>query len=399
MTLLLYLLALAGFGWCAYWTYTYFFDTEPPHIDLFGVTECGSYASEVSLVVELTHDYKVADVSAWVDEVPIVTRSPIRAREVAYPLTLDTRSLSSGVHTLCVEARDATYARNVTREHVSFYVDNTPLYAAFVTHDTENKVWQGRTLHVQFQLNKPIKRAVAYALSREHPCTPEVDHSNVYECFIPIPSDTTPNEYLMRVHIEDFVGNTTTLERPYHVAEYPFKQQKLNVQSSRKPEHDDSVRSDAELENDIYWYTHASEQRKMWHGPFFVPCDIQGISTEFGTMRTTQQYGKYRHDAIDVLAPPRTVVWACQDGVIVIKDTFERSGNTVVIDHGCGVLSLYFHLNSFADIQSGQHILRGKPIGYLGKTGYASGYHLHWEVRVQNIPVDPMEWTQQRMST
>ena len=65
----------------------------------------------------------------------------------------------------------------------------------------------------------------------------------------------------------------------------------------------------------------------------------------------------------------------------------------MVLDHGYGVLSMFFHLEDFADIQVGQKVRKGNPIGTLGKTGYATGYHLHWEMRVNNIAIDPMQWT------
>jgi len=392
--MLFMLLSIGCAGWIGYWAYMYFFDTHTPYVMMAGIEDYGSYAGEIPCAIEMGDEYKVSDLSVWLDEAPLATRHPVNARESTYPLTIDTRNLSQGQHTLSVAARDGTYRRNRSEEVRTFYVDNAPLYAAFVTKEDVSKVFQGHTLHIQFQVNKPIKQAHVATLSHRYPCVPEVDHSHIYECFVPIPSDAHPNEYLLDVHIEDHVGNTTSLERAYHIVDYPFKQQKLNIAAPRSAKEDPTVRSDAELENDLYWYTQNSPHRKLWHGAFFVPCDMQGVSTEYGTLRTTQQYGKYRHDALDILAPPRSVVWASQDGVVVVKDTFERSGHTVVIDHGCGVLTMYFHLDDFAHIDVGQTILRGKPIGYLGKSGYASGYHLHWELRVHNVAVDPMEWTQ-----
>jgi murein DD-endopeptidase MepM/ murein hydrolase activator NlpD len=69
------------------------------------------------------------------------------------------------------------------------------------------------------------------------------------------------------------------------------------------------------------------------------------------------------------------------------------TGNTVVLDHGLGVFTLYCHLEDFTDIEVGDSVKKGNPIGRLGMTGYASGYHLHWELRINNISVDPFEWT------
>ena len=70
------------------------------------------------------------------------------------------------------------------------------------------------------------------------------------------------------------------------------------------------------------------------------------------------------------------------------------SGNTVVLEHGMGVHSHYYHLNDFAEIEVGDVIGKGVKIGRMGKTGYATGYHLHWEVRIDNVAVDPLEWTE-----
>ena len=89
---------------------------------------------------------------------------------------------------------------------------------------------------------------------------------------------------------------------------------------------------------------------------------------------------------------PRSVVWAPQDGIVVMKDRFAPSGNTVIVDHGLGILSLFYHLEDFADIEVGQKVAQGNPLGTIGKTGFATGYHLHWEMRINNTPVDPLQW-------
>ena len=114
--------------------------------------------------------------------------------------------------------------------------------------------------------------------------------------------------------------------------------------------------------------------------------------SEYGVQRITQEKGCYAHKAIDMIAMPKAVVWAPQNGNVIVKDRFAESGNTVVIDHGLGVFSLLFHLEDFADINVGNKIRRGNPVGRMGKTGYASGYHLHWEMRVNNVHVDPDQW-------
>jgi len=136
-----------------------------------------------------------------------------------------------------------------------------------------------------------------------------------------------------------------------------------------------------------------SPKQKLWRGTFCLPIDVARITCDFGTIRTTQEKGRYVHKALDLINLPRSVVWATQAGVIVLKDRYEDTGNTIIIDHGFGLLSLFYHLEDFAAVDVGQTIAQGNPIGTIGKTGYATGYHLHWEMRLNNIAIDPMQWT------
>jgi murein DD-endopeptidase MepM/ murein hydrolase activator NlpD len=131
----------------------------------------------------------------------------------------------------------------------------------------------------------------------------------------------------------------------------------------------------------------------LWRGLFCTPIDIIKTTCDYGTIRTTQRKGRYAHKAVDVINTPGCVVWAPQDGMIAMKERFAYTGNTIVIDHGWGIVSIFCHLEDFAKISVGDRIAQGNPIGTMGKTGYATGYHLHWEMRIGNTPVDPLQWT------
>ena len=69
-------------------------------------------------------------------------------------------------------------------------------------------------------------------------------------------------------------------------------------------------------------------------------------------------------------------------------------GKVVIIDHGLGVFSSYYHLSEMA-VEAGQEVERGHPVGKVGSTGLSTGSHLHWEIRVGGVYVDPLRWTQQ----
>jgi murein DD-endopeptidase MepM/ murein hydrolase activator NlpD len=387
------LATLPFLAWTGYTLYRYFFDTSSPQVVLTGIQNNGCYAGDVTCVLHGRDDYKVYDITVQLDGKILVPHHKVNKKEFEYAFTIGTKNLPNGKHALAIAVQDASFNRNTTYQDLNFLVDNTPLQAALVKTDSDFKVFQGRTLHIQFQANKEIQEAVVHALGGNYYCVQEAPNSLVYECFIPIKTDETPNEYLLSIDIADKVGTTTTLETKFHVVMYPFKKQNLSISKEKKQAEEELSLNHKLLEEALESASKQSPFKKLWQGVFFVPCEVKGISTEFGTMRTTQERGKYAHNAIDILGTPKTVIWASQEGTVVIKDRFALSGNTVVVDHGLGVLTLYYHLDSFSDIEVGDHIKKGEPIGRLGMTGYASGYHLHWELRVQNIAVDPMQWT------
>jgi murein DD-endopeptidase MepM/ murein hydrolase activator NlpD len=388
-------LFLIGFFIAAFFTwksYHYFFDKQNPIISLIGIEDKGYYANEVQCVLHAQDSYKISDISVWLDGKLLINKFKINSSSCEHPFYISTRTLSNGVHTLKAEAVNGTYHQGKTTKEVSFFVDNVPLQAAFIRPETDYKVFQGRTLHIQFQINKEIKSAIVNALSTSYPAFREAKNSPVYECFIPIACEEIPNEYIVTVTIIDNVGNTLTLEAKFQVVAFQFKKQSLHIDPVKAQKEREAAAAGAQLEADLERLAPQSPQQKLWQGIFYPPIDIKAITTEYGTIRTTQERGRYAHKAVDVINTPKSVVWATQDGIVVIKERYAFSGNTVVIDHGYGVFSLFFHLDSFADIKVGDPIKRGNPIGTLGKTGYATGDHLHWEMRINNIPVDPMQW-------
>lgn len=386
------LLIVGIFAFVGWHGYYFFFDTTQPVITFCGIEQDGYYTGDIQCSVVTN---KRGDLSVWLDDNPLIDQFALSNKEKPYPFAIPTRTMTNGEHAISIEFIDGTYNKYKTKMSKNFYVDNVPLQAAFIKSDAEYKVLQGRTLHVQFQTNKEVERATVRALSNTYDCYPESNHSSVYECFIPISCEENPNEYLFSVEVADRVGNQLSLDNKFQIIPFPFKRSNLSVDAAYVLAEKEKGISHQELERKLEELALASPKKKLWRGSFCAPIDIQRVTTDFGTVRTTQERGRYMHKAVDVVSSPRSVIWATQSGVVVLKDRFELSGNTVVIDHGCGILSLFYHLDDFADIAVGQKITKGNPIGTLGKTGYAQGYHLHWEKRVNNIPVDPMQWTKE----
>ncbi|MGA7258891.1 MAG: M23 family metallopeptidase [Terracidiphilus sp.] len=97
------------------------------------------------------------------------------------------------------------------------------------------------------------------------------------------------------------------------------------------------------------------------------------------------------HSGIDIDAPWGTPVRAAGDGVVIATDQGAGYGREITIDHGHDLTTIYGHLSSIA-IVPGEHVTRGQIIGYVGQTGRATGPHLHYEVRVHNVPVNPHKY-------
>jgi murein DD-endopeptidase MepM/ murein hydrolase activator NlpD len=100
--------------------------------------------------------------------------------------------------------------------------------------------------------------------------------------------------------------------------------------------------------------------------------------------------GKF-HTGIDIEAPWGTPVRASADGEVSGASMGAGYGREVVLDHGHSFLTVYGHLSSVA-VVAGQRVIRGQVIGYVGQTGRATGPHLHYEVRINNVPVNPHKY-------
>jgi len=389
---ILILTVLVVGGWFGWKAYNFFFDTKIPTVHLLGLEDNQYCCADVQCLAGVD---KKGEMSVWLDNKPLISKFKITSAHQEHPFTIPSRTIANGKHNLKLSFVDNTYKKNKATVECDFYVDNVPLQAAFVQPEAEYKVLQGRTLHLQIQVNKKIESAKATALSNEYSCFPETKNSSIYETFIPVPCEETPNEYLVSIDIQDKVGNTLKLENKFQIVPYPFKKQRLRVSSKKLEEEKELGKNENDLNTMIADITDSSAQEKMWKGAFCTPIEIATTTCAFGTIRTTQEKGKYQHKAVDICNTPKSVVWASQNGIVAIKERFVDSGNTVIVDHGCGVLTMYFHLDDFADITVGDKVAQGNPIGTIGKTGYATGYHLHWELRVNNTPVDPMQWTKQ----
>jgi murein DD-endopeptidase MepM/ murein hydrolase activator NlpD len=119
---------------------------------------------------------------------------------------------------------------------------------------------------------------------------------------------------------------------------------------------------------------------------------VQGpIGSSFGEREDPINGEGAFHPGIDIDAPYGTPVRAAADGDVTGQQMGSGYGRQIVLDHGHDVVTLYGHLSAIA-VVPGQHVSRGQVIGYVGQTGRATGPHLHYEVRVHKVPVNPHKY-------
>jgi murein DD-endopeptidase MepM/ murein hydrolase activator NlpD len=394
--LLLTVLGMGGFlGW------NYYADLSkamPPTLEVTGLNHDSGISQDTQIILKGYDARKVASLQVLVDENPLIEPISLGKKSFSVPVTLLVKNFPQGKHTLMVQMTSTDPSQPKTRIEVPFHVDTMTLQAVLTKNGADARVYQGRTLHVEFQANKEIQEATLKTLSQSYSCYLQSQRGFIYECFVPIDCEEVAQEYPFAIDIRDWAGNTMQLEGTFAVIPFPFKKQVLRVDTQKIQEENALGRPEQELEDTIVTLSKNSPRKKLWHGRFIAPLDLKDpkqVTSDFGVIRATQERGLSQHKALDLVAAPKSVVWAPQDGILVLKERFAHSGNTVALDHGYGLISLFFHLDEFADsMQVGQMLKKGKPIGTVGKTGYATGYHLHWEMRVNTVPVEPLEWTQ-----
>ncbi len=192
-------------------------------------------------------------------------------------------------------------------------------------------------------------------------------------------------------------GQIVTLEMRLRVADAQYGSQNLMLASDKaKLLEDENVRAteDQIISDTVSMFT----ENKLWEDGFGHPISMNYITTRFGMRRTYngRDYLTF-HGGVDFGASEGTPIYAPAAGVVVMSKTLDIRGTTTIIDHGVGVYTGYWHQQE-SKVSVGQELAYGELIGYVGNTGLSTGPHLHWEVWVNGIQVNPLEWIDQEIN-
>jgi len=140
-------------------------------------------------------------------------------------------------------------------------------------------------------------------------------------------------------------------------------------------------------------FSQRTAPRFLWKGPFLrLPGKTEASFADYRTyLYGGQPVDHQTHLGFDLAGSEHMPVRAANDGVVVFAGYFGIFGNAVVIDHGCGIQSLYGHMSSIA-VKEGDQVRNLQEIGRSGQTGLAGGDHLHFTMLLDGIPVNPVEW-------
>ena len=210
---------------------------------------------------------------------------------------------------------------------------------------------------------------------------------DAYTALAGIDLDANPLRYNLSLALEDKGGGIIKKDFEIQVASADFRTQNLTL-PKEKVDLDEETLKRVNLEKeeiDKIW--NISTADPLWDGNFIRPAEGV-IDDNFGFRRIINGEPRSPHTGIDIDAPEGAPVYAANQGRVVFTGDQFFSGKGIVIDHGLGLLTMYFHLSEIL-VTAGEDVKKGQVIARVGKTGRATGPHLHWGLRLNGARVNP----------
>jgi hypothetical protein len=278
----------------------------------------------------------------------------------------------------------------------SFYTaDRQPLEVRF---EASSVASRGEALRGCFLFSEAVDRldGSLYQNGEEHGVSIRgfsLDDTGRRWCFLlGIPSTAEAGEYSLEIRAyrgRRFILYRATVQiryRSFRREEIAFDQSLSELMTKPDPRKVQEYR-------DLLNLLSAFHARSLYHGETLaVPVEATRRTSGFADRRlysyTDGGSSRSLHNGIDLAAPVGTPIFASGAGRVLLARQRIITGNSVVIEHLPGVFTLYYHLEDI-EVQEGQRLYSGQRIGTVGMTGLATGPHLHWELRVGGVAVDP----------
>lgn len=222
------------------------------------------------------------------------------------------------------------------------------------------------------------------------PCPPEIEHSadgsSCHFTLVSIPIDITPGSHNLTLAISG-AGHTEQITIPLQIVSKQYPEEHLTVEP-KMVEFPPEILTRIKEEQAALVTSMNKETNRMYWTPWFVWPVHEEIKSPFGLKRFFNGQPRSPHAGIDLKGGIGDPVRATNNGRIVFLRDCYLSGNTLVIDHGYGLYSIYCHLSK-TYVGPEEEVKKNQIIGEVGKTGRATGPHLHWGISLHGIRIDP----------
>ena len=207
-----------------------------------------------------------------------------------------------------------------------------------------------------------------------------------FEAILGVPYDKTPGPATVEVI---FKKESSILSFTVKDGNYPSEVLKVDDRHVN-PKKADVLRIQKEAA-EIGKIYKVMTRKKYWIGPFQLPINSVVTST-FGNKRVFNGAMKSFHQGLDLKAPMGTPIHAASGGIVVMAKDLFMTGNTVLLNHGYGIYTVYAHMSKL-EVKNGEEVKSGQVLGLSGMTGRASGPHLHWGAVINHTKVNPTDLT------
>lgn len=336
-------------------------------------------------------------------------------REVL-PLEINTAEigLHDGPAALKITAMDHSLFKNKTVLLKDILIDTVPPRVNLLKNMTY--INQGGTGFVAYDFSKPVASTGIYVNDYFTPGFGVSTNDKIhYVVYFPLPMDAGKKSTRITIFARDEAGNETKIALPFMIREKKFRSDRMNLSDNflqqKMPEFQSIVPSlrDKSL-LDVFIYVNSemrkenfltiqkicgnSSPRKLWDGAFLRMRNAAPMAL-FGDKRyyvyNKKTVAESVHEGVDLASVAAAPIEAANKGIVVFTGFLGIYGNTVIIDHGMGLFSLYAHLSAI-ETKVGRKVNRGEKIGLSGLSGLAGGDHLHFSMIAGGQFVNPQEW-------
>jgi len=248
-------------------------------------------------------------------------------------------------------------------------------------------ITQGGTLTVWVQTDYDLAQRKLFFRGRYYPLFSQGD--TLWRAFIGTDVTLPPQTYSLFFKGKTKTGKLIRAWRKIWVSKGDFRKSVIRIPKAKKKLAKTAyINREAAIIGRIF---RTVSSRQLWKDTFAMP--VQGqITTPYGALRIYDN-GKlsWWHKGVDIANAKGTPVVAPNAGRVVLSHRFISHGQTIIVDHGQTVFSIFTHLAS-RSVRKGDVVRKKQLIGTVGSSGIATGPHLHWGLSVSNVRVDPLLW-------